>query len=81
MFIIETGEIEQVRDDNISNIFGPRFFFCEEQVLFTGTREFSYRAVERSCIYEIPGSIISDIPIVMWKMLEAYELRGTAQGK
>ncbi len=55
---------------------GPRSFFAEEQVLFSTTRKFDYRTVEPCRIYEVPGSVICDIPIVMWKMFEAYELRG-----
>ena len=76
--VVDSGLIQQIRDDRVTDIIGARNFFAEEQVLFGMNGKFSYRAVESSCVYEIPGSVISDVPIVMWKMLEAYELRWTA---
>jgi len=76
IFIIESGKVEQSRDGVVIGDLGPRGFFAEEQVLFDRTGEFSYRTAEPCRIYEVPGSIINDVPIVMWKLLEAYELRG-----
>jgi hemerythrin len=78
IFIVETGKVEQSRDGKPIGAIGLRNFFAEEQVLFGRTGEFSYRTMEPSRIYEIPGSVIKDVPIVMWKMLESYELRGAA---
>lgn len=76
--VVDSGLIQQTRDDGVTDTIGPRNFFAEEQVLFGMNGKFSYRAVEPSCVYEIPGAVISEVPIVMWKMLEAYELRWTA---
>ncbi len=78
IFIVESGTVEQVRGDMVTDTVGPRNFFAEEQVLFGMTGEFGYRTVEPCQIYEVPGSVITDVPIVMWKMLESYELRGAA---
>ncbi len=78
IFVIESGKIERARDGEVIDVMGPRQFFAEEQVLFGTTGEFSYRTMEPCRIYEVPGTVINDVPIVMWKMLEAYELRGAA---
>lgn len=78
IFIIESGTVERAQGGEVFDVMGPRSFFAEEQVLFGTPGEFGYRTAEPSRIYEVPGSVISDIPIVMWKMFEAYELRGAA---
>ncbi len=77
--VVESGKIEQVRDGKVTDNIGPRNFFAEEQVLFGPNDEYSYRVVEPCRIYEIPQSVISDVPIVMWKMLESFEFRRSAQ--
>jgi hemerythrin len=78
IFIVESGKIEQSRGSQVIDTIGPRSFFAEEQVLFEVAGEFSYQALEKCRIYQVPGEIINKVPIVMWKMLEAYELRGAA---
>jgi len=77
MCIIESGKVEQVRNGKVTDAIGPRNFFAEERVLHGMNGDFGYRTVEPCRIYGIPGPVISDIPIVMWKMLESYEFRGT----
>ncbi len=78
VFIVESGKVEGIRGGEVIDVIGPRNFFAEEQVLFGATGEFSYRTEGPCRIYEVPGWVIGDVPIVMWKMLEAYELRGAA---
>lgn len=78
VFIVESGNVARLRDGQVFDLVVPRNFFSEEQVLFGRIGEFSYRAEEPCRIYEVPGGAISDVPIVMWKMLEAYDLRGAA---
>lgn len=78
IFVVETGLIEQLKGKAVTETIGPRDCFAEEQVLFGMAAKFSYRAIEASRLYEIPGAVISDVPIIMWKMLETFELRLTA---
>jgi len=78
MFIVDSGSVEQRRGDQLISTIGPRNFFAEEQVLFGITGEFSYQMLEPCRIYEVPGRVINDVPIVMWKMYEAYEVKGAA---
>jgi hemerythrin len=75
-YLVESGKVGKVQDGEVACIIGPRNFFAEEQVLFGMVEKPRYRTVEPCRIYEVPGSVIKDIPIVMWKMLESYELRG-----
>ncbi len=78
MFIVDKGVVEQTRDGEVIGNVKVRNFFGEEQVLFGIPGVFSYRTLEPCRIYEIPGDKIINVPIVMWKMLEAHELRGAA---
>ena len=78
MFVVDSGKVEQFRDDESIGTVCERNFFGEEQVLFGIPGVFGYKTLEPCRIYEIPGDRIVDVPIVMWKMLEAHELRGAS---
>lgn len=76
--VVEMGSVEQVRDGKPANVIDAHNFFCEEQVLFDPHGTLAYRTVEPCKIYAIPGSVLTGVPIVMWKMLETYEFRKTS---
>ena len=78
MFVVDKGVVEQSRNGKVIGKVNMRNFFGEEQVLFGIPGVFSYKTLEPCRIYEIPAEKISDVPIVMWKMLEAHELRDAA---
>lgn len=79
IFIVKSGLIERIRGGEVVDTLGPRSFFGEEQILFGQTGEFGYRAKESCVLYEVPGARLTEIPIVMWKLLENYELRTASQ--
>lgn len=78
IFVLESGDISIQRNGHPCGNVQERTFFCEEQVLFGRSDGFSYEAESACRIYEIPGNVINDIPIVMWKILESYELKSVA---
>jgi len=78
IYLVESGCINQVLKNGGNSAIRPRSFFAEEQVLFGMSGDRCYRTAETSRFYEIPGAVIKDVPIVMWKMLESYEFRGAA---
>jgi hemerythrin len=66
--IIRSGEtdIEKITPGN----------FCrEETILKEGGMVFSVYVSKTSLVYFIPGKILMDIPVVMWKLLETQEKR------
>jgi len=73
--VVKSGEYERLVDGEVIEKLGIGSFFGEEQVLFRATPKFEYTAKESSSVYEIPGDIIFDIPILMWKLLETHERR------
>jgi len=53
----------------------PGNFCREETILKEGGTIFSVFVSKSSQIYFIPGKILLDIPVVMWKLLETHEKR------
>jgi hemerythrin len=53
----------------------PGNFCREETILNEGGTNFSICASKTSQVYFIPGKILLDIPVVMWKLLETHEKR------
>lgn len=79
IFIVNTGEIERCLENEVVETLGPRSIFGEEQILLGKPQEFNYRTTGPCRIFEVPGNEIIGIPIVMWKLLETFELRSAAQ--
>lgn len=79
IFIINSGEVERIVDGEVVETLGPRMIFGEEQILHGKAQECEFRTTGPCQIYEVPGEEIVSIPIVMWKLLETYELRLAAQ--
>jgi len=79
IFLLNSGEIERIIDGEVVETLSPRTIFGEEQILHGGPQECELRTTGPCEIYEVPGSEIVDIPIVMWKLLETHELRLAAQ--
>ena len=48
-------------------------FFGEETILFDQGRADEYRSGEGAKLFEVPAGTISNIPAVMWKLLEQHE--------
>ena len=78
IFIIDSGKIERIVGGKVVATLGPRSFFGEEQILPGKAQKFDYRVAEACRIYEVPGNEITGIPIVMWKLLETFELLSAA---
>ena len=79
IFIVHTGEIDRNIGDETVETLGPRSVFGEEQILHGKPQEFDYVTAGPCRIYEVRGEDIVGIPIVMWKLLETFELRSAAQ--
>jgi hemerythrin len=79
IFIVHSGEIDRNIGDETVETLGPRSVFGEEQILHGKPQEFDYVTAGPCRIYEVRGEDIVGIPIVMWKLLETFELRSAAQ--
>ena len=65
IFILNSGEIERIIDGEIIETLSPRTIFGEEQILHGKPQECELRTTGPCEIYEVPGSEIVSIPIVM----------------
>ena len=75
VYLVVSGQVE-LRRKRMENInVETRSFFGEEHVLFGRRSDRRYRTLKACSLYQIPGSAIKKVPIVMWKMLETFEYR------
>lgn len=63
---IKNAVLEQIKDND---------FFGEETALFNTPHFFNLKTVLITEMYEISGKMVANIPIVRWKLFEAYEKR------
>ena len=73
--LVKSGKIDLMVGDRLIESLGPGEYFNESTVLFDMPCLFKAKVSKDSTIYTIPGEVLSDIPIVRWKLLEMYEKR------
>jgi hemerythrin len=73
--LVKSGKVDLLVGSRIIESLGPGDFFNESTVLFDTPCLFKAKASKDSTIYTIPAEVLSDIPIVRWKLLEMYEKR------
>ena len=79
IYIVNTGEVERIVDGEVVETMGPKTVFGEEHILHGKPLQNTFRTTKPCQIYEVPSEEIVGIPIVMWKLLEMFELRTAAQ--
>ncbi len=75
IFLVKRGKLERYTDDEVFETLAGGHFFGEECVLFRTTSLFRIRAVDATEVYEIPGNVLLDIPVIRWKLFETFQRR------
>jgi len=75
LILVVEGELMIRSGERLIETITPGNFCHEETVLSNGGTIFSVTASKKSKVYFIPGHILLDIPVVMWKLLETQEKR------
>jgi len=75
IFLVKTGKLERYIENDVFETLTDGHFFGEECVLFDTTSLFRVRAVEHTEVYEIPGDVLLDIPVIRWKLFETFQRR------
>jgi hemerythrin len=75
LFLIASGSFERLLSDNVYETLGPDDFFGEENAVFATPSIFNIRTASNSEVYAISGGLLTDIPIVRWKLFESFERR------
>lgn len=75
LFVISKGKMNLYLKDQLVEVLHGGDFFGEQSVLFDIPGLFRVRAAEDSELFRVPGELLLEIPIVRWKLLEAYNKR------
>jgi hemerythrin len=75
LFIISKGKISLCLQDQLVEILRSGDFFAEQSFLFNIPCLYRIQAAEDTEVFRVPGDLLLDIPIVRWKLLEAYNKR------
>jgi hemerythrin len=73
--IIRSGRVERAIGDRVLDVLIERDFFGEEGAIFKVPYLFNLRALTTTVVIQIPGELLVDVPILRWKLLEAYQQR------
>jgi len=75
LILLLEGELVLRSDEKVIETLSPGNFCREETILNEGVQPFTVDVSKLSKVYFIPGKILLDIPVVMWKLLETQEKR------
>ncbi|MGN7611723.1 bacteriohemerythrin [Magnetococcales bacterium HHB-1] len=75
LYVLAEGEVERYLNDRVYETLVTGDFFGEEMVLFNVPGIFEMRTTKKSRMFRFPGKMVREIPIVRWKLLEAFEKR------
>ncbi len=73
--ILEQGRIRILSDKKIIETVEKGQFFGEDSILLRAESVFKYQAVEDCDLVMIPEQSLAGIPVVQWKLFEAFERR------
>ncbi|MGD8260783.1 MAG: bacteriohemerythrin [Desulfobacterales bacterium] len=73
--IVKQGRLQIFLNSDVFETLIGGDFFGVSNVLFGTTALFKVRAIKTTEIYNIQKLVLSDIPIVHWKLFETYERR------
>ncbi|MBN1876880.1 MAG: bacteriohemerythrin [Anaerolineae bacterium] len=75
IYILTSGKMQRYIGKDVFETLDVGDFFGEDGVLFGIPSLFQARALEPTEMYQIPGDMLLDIPIVRWKLFETFEKR------
>ncbi|HVI49824.1 MAG TPA: bacteriohemerythrin [Candidatus Sulfotelmatobacter sp.] len=72
---IKSGTAELTISGDVMETLGPGDFFGEDVAVFDSPALFTVRAVEPVEIYLTSASVVREVPVMRWKLLESHERR------
>lgn len=73
--LIVSGRVERSVGSEILDTLKDRDYFGEELTVFNVPCLFHLKALDATEVYQIPGDLLAEIPVVKWKLLESYHGR------
>lgn len=75
IYLLKQGKVELYRKNKILEALQSGDFIGEEQAKNTRSSNYNVKILSKSTFYKIPYTKISQIPIVLWKLVETHEKR------
>lgn len=75
LYVVKSGTVERTIGHDVLETMGEGDFFGEELSVFDTPSVYTMRVAEPSDIFVIPSRIVKDIPMVRWRLFEAFERR------
>ncbi|MGL1890130.1 MAG: cyclic nucleotide-binding domain-containing protein [Spirochaetaceae bacterium] len=75
LLILKNGKVEISGKERVLETIEDGDFFREYTILHEDMNIFTFKIIEPSEVYHIPGYILRDIPVVQWKLLETNKKR------
>jgi hemerythrin len=75
--VIKAGKVSRSLGGKIVDTLKAKDYFGEEGAVFDTPCLFHLEAMEPVEVFQVPGDLLKDIPIVRWKLYEAYLKRAT----
>lgn len=72
---VKSGTVELTIGDEVIETLGSGDFFGEEEAIFNNPALFRARAATSLEIYLTAASVVSDVPVMRWKLMESHERR------
>ena len=72
IYIIIEGAVNILVNDNVLDTVNVHDYFGGLQTILNVPSVFKYIPVDECTLYSMPASLIRDIPVAFWKMLEDY---------
>ena len=76
--LLRSGAVERVMGGKVHQVLKERDFFGEEGAIFKVPYLFHLRALQETAVIQIPGELLTDVPILRWKLFESYQQRVTS---
>ncbi|MBF0214048.1 MAG: bacteriohemerythrin [Magnetococcales bacterium] len=73
--LIRSGQVERSLAGERFDVLQSRDYFGEEMTVFETPCLFRLTTLEETEVCQIPGELVQEIPIVRWKLFEAYHNR------
>ena len=80
LFLVESGQVQIYSGKKSIQTLTTGGFFGEEWVLTGDASIFQAQVTTNATLWEIPVRILSEIPVVQWKMIETLEKRKLQAG-
>lgn len=75
LVMVHEGVVDRILEGSVVDVVREGEFFGEAMVLFRSPPICRFRARQDTELFEIPGRVLRNVPVVRWKLFEVYQRR------